>query len=93
MSLVQVFIYLQLLDLLTTLVGFRLGAGEASPFIRLLMHFGPGAGVMLSKIVALALGGWCIYAKKQQLMRWVTFWYSALIVWNLMIMLTAQGLR
>jgi len=93
MSLIQVFIYLQLLDLLTTLVGFRLGADEASPFIRLLMHFGPGAGVVLSKIVALALGGWCIYARKQQLMRWVTFWYSALIVWNLMIMLTAQGFR
>jgi len=93
MSLIQVFIYLQLLDLLTTLVGFRLGAGEASPFIRLLMHFGPNAGVALSKIVALALGGWCIYAKKPQLMRWATFWYSALIVWNLMIMLTAQGFR
>jgi len=30
----SVFIYLQLLDVLTTLVGFKLGAAEASPFIQ-----------------------------------------------------------
>ena len=41
MGIYQVFIYLQLLDLLTTLLGFRLGAAEASPFIRLMMHAGP----------------------------------------------------
>jgi hypothetical protein len=93
MSIVHVFVYLQLLDLLTTLVGFRLGAGEASPFIRLLMHFGPGVGVALSKIVALVLGGWCIYCKKANLIRWITFWYSALVVWNLMILLAAPGLK
>ena len=34
MGFYQVFVYLQLLDLLTTLVGFRMGAAEASPFIR-----------------------------------------------------------
>ena len=47
MAITQVFIYLQLLDLLTTLIGLRLGAAEASPFIRVLMHVGPVAGVAL----------------------------------------------
>ena len=88
---VQVFIYLQLLDLLTTLVGFRLGAAEASPFIRILMHFGPALGVTLSKLVALALGGWCVYFKKYRLIRLITFWYGGLVVWNLMILLAAPG--
>ena len=37
MSVVYIFIYLQLLDLLTTLAGFRMGAAEASPFLRMLM--------------------------------------------------------
>ncbi len=87
MGIAQVFIYLQLLDLLTTLVGFRLGAGEASPFIRVLMHAGPALGVTLSKLVALALGGVCVWAKKSHLIRWVSYWYAALIVWNLMVML------
>jgi hypothetical protein len=89
MSIVQIFVYLQLLDLLTTLVGFKLGAGEASPFIRILMHMGPAAGVALSKMLALALGGYCIYRKKLHLIRWITYWYSGLIVWNLMVMLAA----
>ena len=87
----QVFVYLQLLDLLTTLVGFRIGAAEASPFIRALMQAGPVAGVILSKVLALALGGFCIYRKKLWVLRLVTYWYSVLIVWNLMIILVVRG--
>jgi hypothetical protein len=93
MSIIQVFVYLQLLDLLTTLVGFRLGAAEVSPFIRLLMHFGPAVGVALSKLLALALGAWCVYCKKPQLMRVIVFWYSGLVVWNLMILLAAPAVK
>ena len=89
MSTVYIFVYLQLLDLLTTLVGFRLGAAEASPFIRMLMHAGPVAGVLGSKVLALALGAYCIAIKKQHLIRWICYWYSGLVVWNLMIMLSA----
>jgi len=91
MAVGQIFIYLQLLDLLTTLVGFKLGAAEASPFIRMLMHAGPVMGVTLSKIVALGLGGLCVYLKKHHLIRWATYWYAGLVVWNLMIMLAASG--
>ncbi len=87
----QIFIYLQLLDLLTTLVGFKLGASEASPFIRLLMHFGPAAGVAASKLVALGLGALCVYKRKYNLIRLATYWYGALVVWNLMVMLAAPG--
>ncbi len=91
MSTVYVFVYLQLLDLLTTLVGFRLGAAEASPFIRVLMHAGPVAGVIGSKVLALALGAYCIAIKKQHLIRWISYWYCGLVVWNLMIMLSVPG--
>jgi len=91
MSVVYIFIYLQLLDLLTTLAGFRLGAAEASPFIRLLMHAGPSLGVVLAKVCALALGGFCIYLKKEKLIRWITYWYGGLVVWNLMVMLAAPA--
>src|SRR5579863_3103058 len=91
MAITQLFIYLQLLDLLTTLVGFKLGAAEASPFIRMLMHAGPAAGVIASKILALGLGAICVYARKQHLIRWATYWYAGLVVWNLMVMLSAPG--
>lgn len=89
MSISHIFIYLQLLDLLTTLVGFKLGAVEVSPFIRSLMHAGPVLGVALSKLLALGLGAWCVYAKKQQVIRWTTYWYAGLVVWNLMVLLAA----
>jgi hypothetical protein len=88
-SIYQVFIYLQLLDLLTTLVGFKVGVGEASPFIRVLMHAGPATGVVLSKILALALGAFCVWANKAHVVRWISYWYGAIIVWNLSVMLAA----
>lgn len=91
MAITHIFIYLQLLDLLTTLVGFKLGASEASPFIRALMHAGPAFGLVASKVLALGLGGLCIYAKKYHLIRWITYWYGVLVAWNLMVMLTAHG--
>lgn len=89
MNIYQVFIYLQLLDLLTTLVGFRVGAAEASPFIRMLMHAGPVAGVVASKVLALGIGALCVATKKVHVVRWISYWYGGLIVWNLMVMLAA----
>ncbi len=91
MVITQVFIYLQLLDLITTLIGFKMGASEASPFIRMLMHAGPVAGVAASKVLALGLGAICVYRKKLYLLRWATYWYSALVVWNLIMILAAPG--
>ncbi|HXB71019.1 MAG TPA: DUF5658 family protein [Candidatus Acidoferrales bacterium] len=87
----QIFIYLQLLDLLTTLIGFKLGAAEASPFIQLLMHAGPAAGVIASKVLALGIGGLCVYTHKPHVIRWISYWYGGLVVWNLMVMLAAPG--
>jgi Domain of unknown function (DUF5658) len=85
--LVQIFIYLQLLDFVTTILGIRLGASEASPFIRLLSHFGPSLGVALSKLAALALGAVCVWLKKDRILNWITYWYAALVVWNLCVIL------
>ena len=55
------------------------------------MHAGPVVGVAGSKLVALALGGLCVYLKKHHLIRWASYWYGGLVVWNLMIMLAAPG--
>jgi hypothetical protein len=91
MSITYIFIYLQLLDLLTTFVGFKMGAAEASPFIRALMHLGPGFGVAASKVLALGLGGLCVYTRREHIIKWISVWYAGLIVWNLMVVLTAPG--
>jgi hypothetical protein len=83
----QVFVYLQLLDLLTTLVGFRIGASEASPFVRMVMAFGPAAGVACSKALALALAMLCVYLHRHRLIQWINYWYAGLVVWNLSVLL------
>src|ERR1051326_374900 len=90
-TITQVFIYLQVLDLLTTLVGFRVGASEASPFIRTLMQVGPVTGVVLSKLLALGMGAYCWHFKKYNLIRMISYWYGALVVWNRVVMLVAAG--
>jgi hypothetical protein len=86
---VQVFLYLQVLDLLTTLVGFKLGISEASPFIRSLLHFGPSFAVAASKIVAVGLAGLCVFLNRAYLVRWINYWYAALVIWNLCNILVA----
>ena len=91
MGIYQIFIYLQLLDLLTTLLGFRVGAAEASPFVRMLMHAGPASGVIVSKLLAIGIGALCIKIKKPHVIRWASYWYGVLVVWNLMVMLAAPS--
>ena len=44
------FVTLQVLDILTTLIGLRMGARETSVFIGRLIQIGPVAGLLLSKI-------------------------------------------
>jgi hypothetical protein len=90
MSAIHIFVYLQLLDFLTTMLGFRLGASEASPFIAKLIHFSsPVVGLAASKIVGLAIGGLCVAMNRVRLVGWINYWYAALVVWNLCVLLQA----
>jgi hypothetical protein len=84
----EVFFYLQVLDILSTLVGFSLGNTEASPFIRLLVRYGPVAGLIVSKVVAALLLSACLLLKRWDFIRWINYWYAALVVWNLCTALT-----
>ncbi len=88
MLVIQVFVYLQLLDFLTTMVGFKLGAHEASPFIAKLIHTtSPAMGVAASKLVGLAIGGLCVVTSRVKLLSLANYWYAALVVWNLAMIL------
>jgi hypothetical protein len=92
MLIVQVFVYLQVLDFLTTMVGFRFGASEVSPFIAKLIHLSsPAMGVAASKMVGLAIGGLCFATNRFRMLTWANYWYAALVVWNLSMILRAAG--
>jgi len=92
MPAVPVFIYLQLLDFLTTLIGFKLGASEASPFIAKLIHASsPAMGVAASKLLGLAIGGLCMITHRARLVAWINYWYAGIVLWNLGVILKAGG--
>jgi hypothetical protein len=93
MMVLQVFVYLQVLDFLTTILGLRLGLGEASPFIRLLTHWGPAFGVALSKVVALALAGLALWLNRQRVIHLINYWFAGLVAWNLSLMIYAVAMR
>lgn len=83
----QIFLYLQLLDALTTWLGLRLGLAEASPFIQFLMHFGPLAGLAGSKVVAVALGAVCVWRRRYRVISLINYWYAILVIWNFALIL------
>jgi hypothetical protein len=84
------FLYLQLLDFLTTMVGIRVGLAESSPFIRWMMNSSPAAGLAASKLVAVLIAGICIAINRPNLIKWVNGWYAALAVWNLCLILSVR---
>ncbi len=84
----QVFLYLQILDVLTTWLGFKIGLIEASPFIHALMKVGPMGGVLASKLVALGLAAFCVHRQRFREIRLINYWYAGLVVWNLALILS-----
>lgn len=86
--LLMVFLHLQILDVMSTLIGFSLGNTEASPFIRLLIRWGPVTGLIWSKLFAAAVLLACILLNRWRIIRWIKYLYAALVAWNLYTILT-----
>jgi Domain of unknown function (DUF5658) len=84
------FLYLQILDFLTTMVGIKYGFVESSPFIRWLMHADMTRGLAESKLVAVGLAVICVLVDRGHLVRWINRWYAVLIIWNLALMWAAH---
>jgi hypothetical protein len=77
------FATLQVLDLLTTLIAFHLGAFEISPLVaRLTLQFGRVGGVFMSKVIAvvIALG-------VKRLLWVVNLFYAGVVCWNVIILI------
>ena len=85
-----VFVVLQVLDMLTTLLGLELGAKEASLFLGRLMEIGPFAALLIAKIIAVLLVAMAIKYKRPRLVVFVNYWFAAVVTWNLVTILTIQ---
>ena len=84
-----VFFSLQALDVVTTLLGIRLGAGEASFFIGHLMKLGTLEALLISKIFAIVLVWAALRFRRQRVIVFLNYWFAAIITWNLITIVTS----
>jgi len=80
-----IFSFLQLADLGTTVAVLRLGGVEENPLVKHLMAFGPVQGLVLAKLVTLAIGVACFLSTKPRALRLANVVFTAIIAWNLSI--------
>lgn len=92
MSLLVLYCYLQLLDVLTTLAFLSIGVQEANPLVRSLMTLAhsPLAGLVLAKFVAVGLGAYCWRQQRWRLLGRANWFYAGLVVWNLFALLASS---
>lgn len=79
----SVFVLLQLIDILTTLIGLGVGAHEGSIFIARLMHAGPLAALLITKLIAVCLVLMAVRWQRPRVVMWLNRWLAVLVAWNL----------
>jgi hypothetical protein len=85
-----IFVALQTLDILTTLLGLQLGASESSIFLERLMHLGPVAALLMAKIFAVALVSMALRMKRPRVVVFLNYWFALVVTWNLGTILLVQ---
>jgi hypothetical protein len=85
-----VFIALQVLDMLTTLIGMHMGASEASLFLGNLMKVGPMAALLIAKILAVFLVAVAMKYERPRVVVFLNYWFAAIVTWNLGTILSTQ---
>jgi hypothetical protein len=88
----KIFMYLQILDFVTTIAGFKMGLVEGSPMIRWMTQFGPVFAVAASKLLAFTLCAVCYWFNLRKLLRRVNYWYAAVVAWNVSLLIASSRL-
>ena len=89
MSILAEFVYLQLLDVLTTIAFLLQGVGEGNPIVRWVIQNGPHpiGSLFLMKAVAVAIAILCVYRHREGLLRKVNIFFAAVVLYNLVVLL------
>lgn len=85
--------YLQVLDVLTTLAFLAHGVEEANPIVRFFLEAAPAplAGLVVVKLVGMALALYCWRRGRRSLLARVNVFYAALVAWNVMAIVVSAG--
>jgi len=89
LSLLIQFVYLQTLDVLTTLAFLLVGVNEANPILQLLfgMTHSPLVALLVIKVLAVCLAAYCWRSGRLGLLSRVNVFYAVLVAWNLIAFL------
>ena len=80
-----VFVSLQALDVITTLIGIRVGAQEANIVVARLMDLGPTTGLLVAKLLGFLLIIAVFVRGKVRLIRLLNLWFAGIVTWNLVM--------
>ncbi len=88
------FVYLQLLDLLTTLAFLLNGIREANPLVRWALNAAPTplGGLLGVKVLAVLLGLYCWRFGKERLLVRINLLFAVLVAWNLVALIAGSVL-
>ncbi len=92
MNLFLEFVYLQVLDALTTIAFMMYGVAELNPVIKWAMRESPSAltGLLLVKILAVGLAFYCIVRARQKLLRKVNVFFALVVAYNVVVLILSD---
>ena len=79
------FIFLQVADVATTMTALQMGGSEKNSLLTPLMAIGSLQGLILSKVIVLAIGLAAVLKGKYRVLRWSNVLFAGVVVWNLTI--------
>jgi len=83
------FSYLQVLDILTTLVFLAHGVDEANPMVRaaVALSHNPLQALLAIKAAAIAMAVYCRWSGRSRLLAGANAFFAAIVVWNLLALI------
>jgi len=87
-----VFLALQCLDVLTTLIFLSKGVREGNPLYSWTLPYvhAQWIGLIAVKLLAMLIGYWCYRSGKIETLRMANIGYSAIVAWNLLTIAAAS---
>ncbi len=89
MKLLTDFVYLQLLDILTTLAFLMQGVAEGNPIVRWALAQGqnPIQSLIVVKVAAIALAVYCVVRSRHRVLRIANMFFAVLVAYNLVVII------
>ena len=81
----SIFIFLQAVDLITTLIAFHLGGAEQNPLVASFLSIGAVPGLLLSKAAVIGLAFLAVSCGKGRRLHLANIAFTVVVAWNVSI--------